>query len=276
MSRKDSGPAAASKLPSVTTGRSTPQSSTAGTQLSIRPIGFLYTQPARTAKDSIFSFFKPAGGAAKKRRGNAASGGAAADDDSDLNAHRPISASSHATGSRPQSRSGDLLSSDTPQLLRSHWHDNDVIDRLKQVAREIGISIQVPQARKLDMHAIKEEAAKNLEELKAQLERASGGAEVAAAVEKKAHVRQLRPEKVLETEEEKLHRMKSYERELVQRRVGMERKLEDMQRLMTGWGLGFGVWGLGFGVWGLGFGVWGSGFEDYSDTEALYRFGEKG
>ena len=258
MSRKDTGPAAASKLPPVTTGRSTPQSSTAGTQLPIRPIGFLYTQPARTAKDSIFSFFKPAGGAAKKRRGNAASGGAAADDDGDLNAHRPISASSHATGSRPQSRSGDLLSSDTPQLLRSHWHDNDVIDRLKQVAREIGISIQVPQARKLDMHAIKEEAAKNLEELKAQLERASGGAEVAAAVEKKAHARQLaplRPEKVLETEEEKLHRMKSYERELVQRRVGMERKLEDMQRLMTGWGLGF---------------------EDYSNTKAFYRFGEKG
>ncbi len=58
------------------------------------------------------------------------------------------------------------MSSDTPQLQRSHWHDNDVIDRLKQVAKEIGISIQVPQAKKLDMHAIKEQAAKNLEDLK--------------------------------------------------------------------------------------------------------------
>ena len=58
------------------------------------------------------------------------------------------------------------VSSDTPQLQRSHWHDNDVIDRLKQVAKEIGISIQVPQAKKLDMHAIKEQAAKNLEDLK--------------------------------------------------------------------------------------------------------------
>jgi len=89
--------------------------------------------------------------------------------------------------------------------MRSHWHDNDVIDRLKQVAREIGISIQVhaynplhppqpnlkpqtpnpkpqpptpnisipqvPQARKMDLHAIKEEAAKNLEDLRLQLDR---------------------------------------------------------------------------------------------------------
>jgi hypothetical protein len=116
--------------------------------------------------------------------------------------------------------------------MRSHWHDNDVIDRLKQVAKEIGISIQVPHAKKLDMLAIKEEAAKNLEELKLQLDKAGGGADAAAA-EKKAPTRSqpaVRPEKLLDVEEEKLHRAKSYERELAQRRQQMERKLEEMQK----------------------------------------------
>jgi len=166
MPRKDAGPPPASKLPQINNGRSTPQQSSTGTsQLPIRPIGFLYTQPARTAKDSIFSFFKPGnGGASKKRRENAAANGAGADDENFDELLRPASAGSSI--SRPQSRSGVQVSSDTPQLQRSHWHDNDVIDRLKQVAKEIGISIQVPQAKKLDMHAIKEQAAKNLEDLK--------------------------------------------------------------------------------------------------------------
>lgn len=122
--------------------------------------------------------------------------------------------------------------SDAPQLMGKHWHDNDVIDRLKQVAREIGISIQVPAAKKMDIHAIKEEAAKNLEELKQQLDKASGGAD-AAAVDKKIAKLQpaIKPERLLDIEEEKLHRAKSYERELVQRRQQMERKLDEMQRL---------------------------------------------
>lgn len=122
--------------------------------------------------------------------------------------------------------------SDAPQLMGKHWHDNDVIDRLKQVAREIGISIQVPAAKKMDIHAIKEEAAKNLEELKQQLDKASGGAD-AAAVDKKIAKPQpaIKPERLLDIEEEKLHRAKSYERELVQRRQQMERKLDEMQRL---------------------------------------------
>ena len=125
-----------------------------------------------------------------------------------------------------------MPSFEAPQLTAKHWHDNDVIDRLKQVAREIGISIQVPHAKKMDMHAIKEEAAKNLEELKHQLDRASGGVESAAAEKKPAKPQPaMRPERLLDIEEEKLHRAKSYERELVQRRQLMERKLDEMQKL---------------------------------------------
>ncbi len=198
--------------------------------LPIRPIGFLYTQPARTAKESIFSFFKPANGCTKKRSGNAASNPNAADDDGDIDSvMRPYSANS--SSSRPQSRSGNLPMSETTQLTRNHWHDCDVIDRLKHVAREIGISIQVPQAKKLDIIAIKEEAAKNLEDLKLQLDKASGVAEAAADKKPPRPQPVMRPEKILEIEEEKLHRAKSYERELVQRRQVLERKLDDMQRM---------------------------------------------
>lgn len=229
MSRKET---AATKLPQIPNGRSTPQPSSTGTlQLPIRPIGFLYTQPARTAKESIFSFFKPSNGAAKKRKGIAASNANADEDDGNDAALRPASASSNITNSRPQSRNGSVPSFETTQLTRSHWHDNDVIDRLKQVAREIGISIQVPQAKKVDMVAIKEEAAKNLDDLKLQLDRASGVVE--AAGDKKPPARAqpvIRPEKALELEEEKLHRAKSYERELVQKRQQMERKLDEMQK----------------------------------------------
>ena len=81
------------------------------------------------------------------------------------------------------------------------------------------------------MVAIKEEAAKNLDDLKLQLDRASGVVE--AAGDKKPPARAqpvLRPEKILELEEEKLHRAKSYERELVQKRQQMERKLDEMQK----------------------------------------------
>jgi hypothetical protein len=234
MPRKDPGPPPASKLPQINNGRATPQPSSTGTsQLPIRPIGFLYTQPARTAKESIFSFFKPGnGGASKKRRENAAANGAAADDENYDELLRPASAGSSI--SRPQSRSGAPASSETPQLMRSHWHDNDVIDRLKQVAKEIGISIQVPQAKKLDLHAIKEQAARNLEDLKVHLERGSSGGEAAAAAEKKQQQRPqpaMRPEKLVEIEEEKLHRTKSYERELNQKRLQMEKKLDEMQKL---------------------------------------------
>ena len=86
--------------------------------------------------------------------------------------------------------------------------------RPQQVAREICtsiVTIQVPQAKTVDMVAIKEEAAKNLDDLKLQLDRASGVVE--AAVDKKPPARAqpvLRPEKILELEEEKLHRAKSY------------------------------------------------------------------
>lgn len=66
------------------------------------------------------------------------------------------------------------------------------------------------------------------------MERGGGGAEAAAAAEKKQQQRPqpaLRPEKLLEIEEEKLHRTKSYERELNQKRMQMERKLDEMQKL---------------------------------------------
>ena len=220
MSRKDTSTSISSRLPHIANGRSTAQSSSTGTiHLPIRPIGFLYTQPARTAKESIFSFFKPANGSTKKRSGNTGSDSNAADDDVDMDsAMRPYSANSNVSNSRPQSRAGNLPSSETTQLTRNHWHDSDVIDRLKHVAREIGISIQVPQAKKLDMIAIKEEAAKNLEDLKLQLDKASGVNEGAADKKLPRPQPAMRPDKVLEIEEEKLHRAKSYERELVQRR----------------------------------------------------------